>query len=231
MGAGFCVTDMRQNTILYFKALPVDTKRALDAFSEMPLFRSGGWYLAGGTALALQVGHRQSVDLDFFTPLQDFDRFKLERILKKTGAWNTTSSDVGTLYGEYDGAKASFIAYPFFVSSGRFARFGTIQILVPEDIAVMKIIAISQRCRKRDFIDLYWYAQNREPLFDILLRVQKHYPGKNLNFPHFIKSLNFFAEAENDPMPTLFFDATWAGVKKYFQTEVPRIAKEIIGLK
>src|SRR3989344_268545 len=221
---------MKQTDDLHFEALPADTKQALEAFSKMPLFRGGGWYLAGGTALALQVGHRQSVDLDFFTPESNFDRLALEGLLLKTGDWNTTSATAGTLYGEYTGAKASFIAYPFFVASGTFTRFGTIKILPAEDIAVMKIIAISQRCRKRDFIDLYWYTQNQEPLETVLSRVQKHYPTKNLNFPHFIKSLTYFAEAEDDPMPTLFFDATWEQVKKYFRAEVPRIARKLIGL-
>ena len=222
---------MKQNDDLHFEVLPEDTKLVLEVFSKMQFFRGGGWYLAGGTALALQIGHRQSVDLDFFTLENDFDRLALEGILLKTGNWNTTSATAGTLYGEYAGAKVSFIAYPFFIASGTFLRFGTVKILPQEDIAVMKIIAISQRCRKRDFIDLYWYARHKESLLDILNRVQKHYPGKNLNFPHFIKSLTYFTEAENDPMPTLFFDATWEEIKAYFRTEVPKIAKGLIGLE
>jgi predicted nucleotidyltransferase component of viral defense system len=214
----------------HFEALPPQTKQALEAFSKMALFRSGGWYLAGGTALALQVGHRQSVDLDFFTPESSFDEVNLQRDLPVTGQWDLTSADSGTVYGEYDKAKVSFIAYPFFIASEKYAHFGAVKILIPEDIAVMKIIAIGQRCRKRDFIDLYWYVHNREPLLNILQRVQKHYPNKKLPMPHFIKSLNFFAEAENDPMPTLFFDANWEEIKKYFQREVTKIAKELLGL-
>lgn len=221
---------MKQDNF-HFEALPSETKLALESFSKMPLFATGGWYLAGGTALALQVGHRKSVDLDFFTSEKEFDEFKLERTLLNTDQWDTSSKDSGTLYGEYLGAKASFIAYPFFVSSGKYAEFGTVKILLPEDIAVMKIIAISQRCRKRDFTDLYWYVQNRESLEEILNRVQKHYPRKNLNMPHFLKSLNFFADAESDPMPTLLFDARWEDIKKYFNTEVPRITKKMLKLE
>lgn len=221
---------MNQKNDLHFEAMPLDTKQAFETLAQMPLFRRGGWYLAGGTALALQVGHRQSVDLDFFTQEGDFDRLALEGVLLKTGNWNTTSATAGTLYGEYSGAKVSFIAYPFFLTSGTFVRFGTIKILPKEDIAVMKIIAISQRCRKRDFVDLFWYTRHQESLLAILRRVQMHYPNKKLNFPHFIKSLTYFVEAEADPMPTLFFDATWEGVKAYFRTEVPKIAKELIGL-
>ena len=220
-----------QQTPLHLEVLPADTRRALETFSQMTLFRGGGWFLAGGTALALQVGHRQSVDLDFFTQEGDFDRLKLEAALLKTREWDTTSATTGTLYGEYAGAKASFIAYPFFTPSGTFIRFGTVKILPSEDIATMKIIALSQRGRKRDFIDLYWYVQNREPLIDIFRRVQKHYPTKKLNRQHLINSLTYFADAENDPMPTLLFDATWENIKKYFQHEAVKLAKELLGLE
>ena len=54
-------------TELRLDVLPKATVRAFKKCSEIPIFSQGGWYLAGGTALALQVGHRQSVDLDFFT--------------------------------------------------------------------------------------------------------------------------------------------------------------------
>ncbi len=225
-----CGIDMEQQSF-HFEALPPEAKRAIESFSQMPMFRTDRWYLAGGTALAFQVGHRRSVDLDFFTREKNFDEVKLERTLINTGSWDTSSSDSGTLYGEYMGAKVSFIAYPFFVPSGVYAEFGMIKILVPEDIAVMKIIAISQRCKKRDFVDLYWYAKHREPLEAVLQRVQHQYPGKHLNFPHFIKSLLYFADAEADPMPTLLFKASWEDIKAYFRHEVPRIGKELMGLK
>lgn len=79
-----------------------------------------------------------------------------------------------------------------------------------KDIAVMKIIAISQRGKKRDFFDLYWYIINREPLLAVLQRVKEQYPKTQHNYHHIIKSLTYFEEAQEDPQPQIFFDATWS---------------------
>lgn len=105
---------------------------------------------------------------------------------------------------------------------------GTIKILLPQDIAVMKIVAISQRGRKRDFVDLYWYCKNREPLDLILKRVEKQYPGQENNFNHILKSLTYFNDAENDPMPELFFKASWIQMKKFFINETVKVGKTFL---
>ncbi|MBI5221298.1 MAG: nucleotidyl transferase AbiEii/AbiGii toxin family protein [Candidatus Magasanikbacteria bacterium] len=75
------------------------------ACSKMPFFKKEGWYLAGGTALALQVGHRQSVDLDFFTHKAGFNELFAERVFFKTGHWQLTMRDEATIYGIFYGAK------------------------------------------------------------------------------------------------------------------------------
>ncbi|MCR4275520.1 MAG: nucleotidyl transferase AbiEii/AbiGii toxin family protein [Candidatus Wolfebacteria bacterium] len=97
------------------------------------------------------------------------------------------------------------------------------------DIAVMKIIAISQRGRKRDFFDLFWLSQNIQPLGDIILNVNRQYTVRQ-NLAHILKSLVYFADAENDPMPRINFNASWLSVKKFFIKEVPKITNKIIGL-
>lgn len=224
------ITELAQDK-LFLDILPAKTRQAFLVLSKKQLFKNGGWYLAGGTALALQVGHRQSVDLDFFTVKKDFSVIGLERVLMRTGEWDTTSRNTGTLYGTFLGAKVSFIAYPFFVPSKNMARHGMIRVLLPDDIAAMKIVAISQRGRKRDFIDLYWYCQNREPLGTVIDRAIKQYPFHNHNVGHFLTSLVYFEDAERDPMPRVFFKVTWKEIKKFFQKEVPRITREFLGLK
>src|SRR3989344_2373993 len=201
---------------LHTEVLPLGTQRAWNYWQKKSPLDANQWYLAGGTALALQVGHRQSVDLDFFSTQTNFDETELERTLLSTEFWKTTLRRVGTLYGTFKGAKMSFIAYPFFRPSVPLQMCGKIHILRPADIAVMKIIAISQRGRRRDFVDLYWYCNNREPLGDILNRVPNHYPEQKHNLTHFLKSLTYFEDAEADPMPTLFFDVSWKKIKDYF---------------
>lgn len=155
--------------------LPRATRKALELLSIQDWLKKSQWYLAGGTALMLHVGHRTSIDLDFFLPQKDFD---LEQLIARfpKDSWITDIAREGTLYGRLLQAKVSFIAYPFFIAKQKPEWFGAVQVLNPQDIAVMKIIAISQRGRKRDFVDLYWYTINREPLEDVIRRLPDQYP-------------------------------------------------------
>lgn len=116
---------------LHLETLPASTKKALLHCINMPFFSLGNWYLAGGTALALGVGHRKSVDLDFFTTDKSFDEKKIEQIFSKEGNWETTSMDYATVYGVFFGAKISLIAYPSFKPS-KFIKVGSMSMVTYE---------------------------------------------------------------------------------------------------
>ncbi|MBF8280269.1 MAG: Nucleotidyl transferase AbiEii toxin, Type IV TA system [Candidatus Magasanikbacteria bacterium] len=208
--------------------LPRVTRKAFLECIKLP-WLAKDWYLAGGTALTLSVGHRQSVDLDFFTERRSFNEDALERDLFATEHWVTTHRERGTLYGVFYGAKISFIAYPFFVPSKKRVRCGSVHILTPEDIAVMKIVAISQRGKKRDFVDLYWYCTRREPLADVILRTLHQYVKQEKNLPHILKSLAYFVDADPDPMPEIFFKATWKMITSFFTREAETATRQLIG--
>lgn len=225
------LTAKISNDNFFYSALPAETVTALKLCAEVPFFKDTAWYLAGGTALALQVGNRKSVDLDFFTTSDNFDIEAVEKILSTCGAtWTTDSKDKGTLYATLAGAKISLIAYPFFAPSVYENVIGNINLATPADIAVMKLTAISQRGKKRDFFDMYWLCKNGDNLLDIFVRMQSQYKiSQNTN--HLIRSLVHFVDAEDDPDPVIYFDATWDEVKTYFETEITKIAKELIGLK
>jgi len=214
----------------HFEVLPASAKRAIKYLSGEEWLRRSKWYLAGGTALTLQAGHRSSVDLDFFTQNSQFSAAKLiERFPKKIFSAGIIRE--GTIYGKLLNAKISFISYPFFVPREDYLYYGALPVLDERDIAVMKIIAISQRGRKRDFIDLYWYCVNREPLLNVLRRVPEQYATVTHNFHHIIKALSYFADAEAEPMPKVFFDADWKKVKKFFESETRKAARELLGIK
>lgn len=215
---------------LFLHLLPKVTKAAFLLCTKLPLFLQTKWYLAGGTALALQVGHRQSVDLDFFTPEKAFTEISVERELFNTGMWQTTLLEKGTIFGTLRNAKISFIAYPFFIPSKHRLGCGMVRILLSHDIASMKVIAISQRGRKRDFVDLYWYCINQEPLTKIIQRAVKQYPGQEYNIAHILKSLTYFSDADGDLMPKVFFKTDWRTIRKFFQQEVKKIARVLVGL-
>lgn len=221
--------DASKKQIEYnFSIIPFKTKKAFVFLSKQKWLGEGGWYLAGGTALALQAGNRKSVDLDFFTIEKDFDKSELFNNFSGNNEWKTSLDRKNTIYGELYGAKISFIAYPFFIPKQDFIKYGSIRILQPRDIAVMKIIAISQRGRKRDFFDLYWCAKKVEPLEDLIKRLKEQYPFIVHDYHHILKSLVYFDDAEADPEPEIVFKADWAEVKNYFKKEVLRITDNII---
>ncbi len=211
-----------------FEILPRSTKKALNFLSAEKWLEKSEWYLAGGTALALQTNHRKSVDLDFFTRQADFDTKKLLAYFIDSPNWKTTVEDKNTIYGKLLGVKVSFIAYPFFVPKQKMLQYGAVKILAPIDIAVMKIIAISQRGRKRDFFDLYWCANNLEPLEKIIKRLKRQYPSVAHDYHHILKALVYFEDAESDPAPEINFQANWREVKEYFNKEITKIMKDIV---
>ena len=155
-------------------------------------------------------------------PKPDFAAGKLIARLPKKD-WHTTLLQEATIYGELFGAKISFIAYPFFTPVQPLRRYGRVRVLAAADIAVMKIIALSQRGKKRDFIDLYQFSREVEPLDTILRRVPLQYPTVRHDYHHLLKSLTYFADAENDPEPKLFVPIKWQDVKRYFECEVKRL--------
>lgn len=208
--------------------LPPETKKAFVFLSKKNWLLKPEWYLAGGTALALQVGCRKSVDLDFFNTQKSIDNNDLLNNFLGNKEWNATLNKKNTIYGELFGAKVSFIAYPFFVPKQKFTQYGSIKILNPIDIAVMKIIAISQRGKKRDFFDLYWCINNIESLNSLVKRLPVQYPVVDHNYHHILKSLVYFEDAENDPEPELYFKATWAEIKKFFKKEITELFKNYL---
>lgn len=209
--------------------LPSATRRALHQLSKEQWLKDSKWYLAGGTALALQVGSRVSLDLDFFLPAKTF---QIQRLLGRFSSenWVTDIAREMTVYGRLSGAKVSFIAYPFFRPQEIPHWYGSVRVLDTRDIATMKVVAISQRGRKRDFLDLYWYAKHCEPLEDVLRRLPRQYPNVAHNYHHILKSLMYFEDAEHDPMPEIFFQASWKEIKQFFTREVPQLTKRLIGL-
>jgi predicted nucleotidyltransferase component of viral defense system len=220
--------NVKKQIDFHFDALPKATKKALDFLAGQSWLKDMHWYLAGGTALALQTGNRKSVDLDFFMELKNFDNNELLNNFAENNNWKVTINKRDTIYGELFQAKVSFIAYPFFIPKQCSLSYGSIRILDPLDIAVMKVIAISQRGRKRDFFDLYWCAKNLEPLEKIIKRLKIQYPTVAHDYHHILKSMVYFKDAETDPEPDIYFKTNWKEVKKFFIKEIPVITANII---
>lgn len=181
-------------------------------------------YLAGGTALALQIGHRISYDLDFFTPL-DFDRRLVMQKLSSLDFKLERESE-GTILGSISGIKFSLFRYKYPLLF-KTKKYLGIEIADLRDIAAMKIDAISSRGTKRDFVDLYFLAKEFG-LKEIINFYDQKYKLLKTNKFHLLKSLEYFIDAEEDIEPNMLKkDYSWLKIKEYFREEVIKIAKEI----
>jgi hypothetical protein len=179
-----------------------------------------GFYLAGGTGLALQFGHRLSRDLDFFaTDL--FDEEAILQPLQQQPEFSLVSIAPHTLHASIQQTKVSFLGYDYPILFP-FGRFSDAAVADPRDIGCMKVSAVASRGTKRDFIDLY-VASQRFGLAEILNLFSKKYVRTNYSRVHILKSLTFFDDANQDPMPHMLVRLDWDEAKQFFLQQVPRL--------
>ncbi|MBI3606135.1 MAG: nucleotidyl transferase AbiEii/AbiGii toxin family protein [Nitrospirae bacterium] len=183
--------------------------------------------LAGGTGLALQLGHRISVDLDFFTE----KTFSTEKVFQEMRRLDLSprvleESD-GSLTVTIDGTKVSMFSYPYpFIEEMKDADGVPVAGVI--DIASMKIIAVSQRGAKRDFFDLYFILQDI-PFWKISENMVNRFGHNRINPVHIGKSLVFFNDADADPDPRLLCknQPAWEKVKKLFIKNVQQMVLDM----
>jgi hypothetical protein len=178
------------------------------------------FYLAGGTALAIQLGHRESIDLDWFCP-NDFSNQEIKFELSKLGQLQITSEEEVTVNGTLDNVKVSFLRYRYDVTFPLIEMDG-VKLADERDIAAMKIDAMSSRGSKKDFIDIYFLLR-KYSLGELLGFFEKKYRGIDYNKLHILKSLVYFVDAEDDPMPKMIEKADWEEVKSEINKQTNKL--------
>lgn len=187
-------------------------------FSKITKIKTlSGFYLAGGTALALQFGHRKSIDLDWFSK-KPFSTKDLKKELKKLGKLKIDSEEKDTLNCSLEGVRLSFFEYPYKVLFS-FIKYKGIKVADFRDIACMKLDAISSRGSRKDFIDLYFLLK-KISLEKLLELFNKKYKGIEYNKLHLLKSLVYFKEAEEEPMPKMIEKVSWKEIKENISKKV-----------
>jgi len=165
--------------------------------------------LVGGTALALQIGHRKSVDLDLFTTEVFEPEIILDSILLNYPIQPIQRTSL-SLIATIEGIKVDFIHFRYpFIRPIQTAE--GIRMLSIEDIAPMKLDAISGRGSKKDFFDFYFLLRffSLEKMLELYLEKYPH----QTTF-HVLKSLVYFIDAEKDPEPIVIDKTvTWTKVK------------------
>ena len=180
----------------------------------IPLF--GSLRLVGGTALALQYGHRTSIDLDFFGDLEE-DTEKVTKELDHIGEIVRGSSSQNIKTYRIDGVKTDFVNYTRYPWIDDPIVEEVISLASPKDIAAMKVNAVMGRGSRKDFVDIYFLLQHYS-LDEILGFYQQKY--SNASLFRALLSLTYFNDAELQYMPEMLEEVGWDEMKQTILTAV-----------
>jgi len=189
-----------------------------------PVAQTLGFYLAGGTAVAIHVGHRQSFDLDWLTGHPIADPLELAKDIQTRGvSLQVASADRRTLHGAVSGVRVSFLEsrYPLLCPPVASPEFGC-DLAALEDLAALKLLAVAQRGTKKDFVDVHAICRHRLSLSVMLECYRQKYAVEDI--ARVVFSLCYFDDAEPAPMPKMLVDTTWEEVKQSLRQWVKSLA-------
>lgn len=171
------------------------TEPAAKLFGSLSNFP--GFYLAGGTALALQLGHRVSVDFDLFSD-NDIERAMLQRVRRefRDATVSPLVNNADELTVLVNGVKITFLKYPF-PASDAFVLYQDVPLLSIREIAATKAYTIGRRGSYKDYVDLYFVvAEHHATLLDIIERADRKF-GEEFNSRLFLEQLVFIDDIQD----------------------------------
>lgn len=190
-----------------------------------PLLSERSFYLAGGTAVAIHLGHRRSLDLDWFIGEPIGDVMALAAEIQGWGIRLQVSQvDRGTLHGAVGRVRVTFLEYRYEMLNDveQWAAYGC-TLASPDDLAAMKLSAVAQRGAKKDFVDIYALGLRHRPLPELLSAYQRKYGIEDI--AHVLYGLAYFDDADKDRMPKMLWDVDWRTVKRTIQDWVQALAR------
>jgi len=194
---------------LKMNVMPPKQKILFDYLAQQEWLKA--FYLAGGTGLALQIGHRESVDFDFFND-KDFVSQDILNYLKTIGDVKLILNTDNILHCLVDGIQIAFFSVNYKLIDDTL-NHDNFRICSTLDIFLMKLQAIAGRGSRKDFIDLYFLLKQFK-----LKNIERYYSKKyNIALQsdyHLLKSLLYFDDAEKNPMPKMFVPIEWDEIKE-----------------
>ena len=194
--------------MLLYQTIKPDTLELLRRLMAEPLFSQTR--LVGGTALALQLGHRSSVDLDLFGTIEE-DTDLTTEVLERIGTTVPGKCSAHIKTYRVCGVKTDFVDYDRYPWIDSPVLEDGLRLASPKDIAAMKVNAIQGRGTRKDFVDMYFLIQNYG-----LDQVMQFYKAKYPEYSEYraMLSLTYFEDAEQNPMPEMFVDVSWEEMKQ-----------------
>ena len=202
------------------------TKRAAELFGSLSRFP--GFYLAGGTALALQIGHRTSVDFDLFSN-KDIERSLLPRVQRAfpdAASIAPLINNPDELTVLVDDVKITFLKYPF-PTFDPFVIYDQVPLLSVREIAATKAYTIGRRGAYKDYIDLYFIlSEQHATLTDIIDIAEKKF-GVEFNSRLFLEQLIFLDDVEATDIQFLKTAVSRSELLNFFEANIRANAERL----
>jgi len=207
------------------EALPEKTYALLKKLS--PLMKDKGFYLAGGSGLAFQIGHRISEDLDFFCSRPFEVSSLLQSLKRKVDQLQEILSEVQALIADLEGVRCSFFYYdvPLLFD---LVSFQDLNVADWRDILAEKFKTVAQRGSKKDFFDIFCVMRKKKVSLDEAVSIfKKRFQSSGLNLYHVLRSLTYFEDADREPDPKTMegCDFSWEEVRSFFLTHQPELER------
>ncbi|MEK7169016.1 MAG: nucleotidyl transferase AbiEii/AbiGii toxin family protein [Patescibacteria group bacterium] len=198
------------------------SKNQLEVFKRLEFLKKINIYLAGGTALALQLGHRTSIDFDFYCR-DPFDSKQLFFEIKRKFGDKAikTLEEKDTMFCTVNNIELSFFWYKYPLIDDCQDLFG-VELASVIDIAAMKMLAVYHRPVKRDYIDIF-YLLKKYTLHEIFQFVNEKYP--EFNYYITLRALSYFEDVDDKgkrPIEMTDKNFSWEDCKKHISEEVKK---------
>jgi hypothetical protein len=211
----------------HWETVTATMRRVLEVVGQSDLVPD--FYLAGGTALALQIGHRCSIDLDFFSATDEVRPETHRRAARMLVPFQPAVVEAtwgNLVFATQDGLRVGFFGYGYPLIEPTMPVVGTpLASLV--DIGLMKLDALATRAGRKDFCDLYAISQ-RISLRDLLDRAPEKYPGFRDFEAMVVRRTAFFERAEQEEMPSMLESVDWETVKAFFRAQAVMLGRRWI---
>jgi predicted nucleotidyltransferase component of viral defense system len=202
--------------MLSYQTIYPNTLELLKTLAQKPILSN--MRLVGGTALALQYGHRRSVDLDFFGQTTENVEELSDALKESIGDLTLLSTSKTIRVYRIRDIKVDIVNYNYPWIDKAIEEDGLL-LASPKDIAAMKVNAVMGRGTKKDFIDIYFLLQHYS--FEQLMQfyLEKYADGSEYRA---LLSMTYFDDADLQPIPYMFSDVTWESIKEKILLEVER---------
>lgn len=208
--------------------LAKEQRRALDRLKVVQGIER--FYLAGGSAVAVHLHHRRSLDLDLFSlsPDEDLSAMseRIRAVLPDLKVLGLTEASLRILAA---GVPVDFVRYPY--SPLQPPETGRVAIPVArlEDLAAMKLAAVARRGLKRDFWDIHAIAESGMTLREMANAYLAKFGAAEADLYHVLRSLTYFDDAEREAgYPSGLSQRKWEQIKAFFRKEAPALLSDSV---